>query len=37
MNFIFHLQECLRSEIPEALLCCKHELNDLHQGQANNE
>jgi hypothetical protein len=42
MNFMFHFQECLRFEIPKALLCHKCELNyeflhDLHHGQANNE
>jgi hypothetical protein len=39
---MFHLQKCLRFEIPKAFLCHEHELNyeflhDLHHGQANNE
>jgi len=42
MKFMFHLQKCLRFEIPKAFLCREHELNyeffhDLHHGQANNE
>ncbi len=37
MNFMFQLQECIRFEIPWALLCDKCELNyeflhDLHHG-----
>ncbi len=42
MNFLFHLQEFLNFEIPQALLCCERELNskflhDLYHGQANNK
>ncbi len=42
MNFMFQFQECLRFEIPKALLCHKCELNyeflhNLHHGQTNNE
>ncbi len=37
MSFMFHLQECIRFEIPWALLCHTCELNyeflhDLHHG-----
>jgi hypothetical protein len=42
MNYVFHLQKCLRFEIPKTLLCHERELNDeflhnLHHGQVNNK